>query len=239
MQPFRLHEGGEGDKIMDARQKRSVSFNTLLSLQPFLISLSNFVRVQPPLSGQITPLWISLERERAPNGTLMTRGNALCEIEHIARLCFLIIRRRGRGEKGEEERKIEKSSGGSKRSGCLIEIENGALSISTLSLSLFLSLLKPRLLCRGVEFVLCSVQIGILITFFSARIFNPIFSASTSTVLDLVRENNGKIYIILFLHFSSPFYYSWSILDVRGMFQQFLNFRCIFNFQIRRAWIIE
>lgn len=50
-----------------------------------------------------------------------------------------------------EERKIEKSSGG-KRSGCLIEIENGALSICTLlpSLSFSFSLFLPlsELLCE-------------------------------------------------------------------------------------------
>lgn len=92
-----------------------------------------------------------------------------CPMRNRAYCTFMFShysKKRG-GEKGEEERKIEKSSGG-KRSGCLIEIENGALSISlSFSLSLRASVIVPR---SRVRSLLCSAsQIGILITFFSAR----------------------------------------------------------------------
>lgn len=82
----------------------------------------------------------------------MTRGNmpyAKSSILHV--YVFSLFEEEEGGIEGGEERKIEKSSGG-KRSGCLIEIENGALSICTLlpSLSLSLSLppSEPRLLCE-------------------------------------------------------------------------------------------
>lgn len=87
----------------------------------------------------------------------MTRGNmpyAKSSILHV--YVFSLFEEEEGGIEGGEERKIEKSSGG-KRSGCLIEIENGALSICTLLPSLSLSLspsFRASVIVRRVEFVL-------------------------------------------------------------------------------------
>lgn len=70
----------------------------------------------------------------------MTRGN-MRDRAYCAFMFSHYSKKREGGIMGGgegEERKIEKSSGG-KRSGCLIEIENGALSICTLLPSLSFS----------------------------------------------------------------------------------------------------
>lgn len=131
---------------MDVRQKRSVSFKTHFFLFLFSFKFRTCTTPIVPGSKQLhceyhlggeggekgsTPkTYVNDSREYARSSILRVYVFSLFEEEGG-------WNNGGGGGEGEE-RKIEKSSGG-KRSGCLIEIENGALSICTLLPSLSFS----------------------------------------------------------------------------------------------------